>query len=310
METRSRVLLLTGVGKILRSWQCSIRESERYLFRKLFSAAKQTGFQAILDEMTLEDFVNVVEWLSAPSNNGRATEIIEKLRAEDLPTLHSLIGVERLRNAIKVWKTNAENSDEGFWQKFLKENSYFLSQALCFPVLVVQDTAYVGGKGINKRGSNILDFLVANELTQNLALIEIKTPATHLLGQAYRQDIYVPTANLVGAVQQTANYKNSLMTDFSALMRRMDKNYGNFNPPCFVIAGNTAEFENDRIKIKSFELYRNNLREVQVLTFCELFKRAENLLNLLEGNFAPAKEMGEAEDETEDSLMFGDDGIL
>lgn len=79
--------------------------------------------------------------------------------------------------------------------------------------------AYVGGKSVLNTGGNIVDFLVKNYLTNNAALVEIKTPGTRLLGRLYRSGVYNPSDELSGSLMQVLNYRSSLQRDFYPLER-------------------------------------------------------------------------------------------
>jgi hypothetical protein len=51
-----------------------------------------------------------------------------------------------------------------------------------------------------------------------------------------------------------------------------------------VVAGNTEKELIDSDKRKSFELFRNGLKDVEIITFDELFIKVKILIDLLEGN--------------------------
>jgi hypothetical protein len=53
-----------------------------------------------------------------------------------------------------------------------------------------------------------------------------------------------------------------------------------FNPRCVVIAGNYEKELNDSLKLKSFELFRSSLRDLDIITYDELFRKAELLAKL------------------------------
>ena len=65
-------------------------------------------------------------------------------------------------SSLAIWETNKDNDDEEFWQTTLSQNSFVFSQIFSFPVVVLGGKVYVGGKGIDNRGGNLLDFLCAN----------------------------------------------------------------------------------------------------------------------------------------------------
>jgi hypothetical protein len=150
------------------------------------------------------------------------------------------------------------------------------------PVVIVKGKAYVGGKGIENTGGNVLDYLCANELTRNALLIEIKTPLTPLLGSLYRGDIHNVSTELAGAVMQISNSKDALLKNCHALKADSASKFEAFNPPCVVVAGNTGELT-DTLRLKSFELFRNGLKDVSIITYDELFAKIRHIVDLLEG---------------------------
>ncbi len=183
-----------------------------------------------------------------------------------------------LRRVLEIWEANKDNADEEFWQTALTHNTVVLSQVFSFPVVVLQDKAYVGGTGLDQSGGNLVDFLLANNLTENTALVEIKTPQTRLLGRRYRGGAYSPNSELVGAVAQISNYKHSLIRNST----QPEIGVNAFDPPCLVVAGSLSQIT-DAAQRRSFELYRQGLRDVQIVTYDELFLKVTNLVALLQG---------------------------
>jgi len=117
---------------------------------------------------------------------------------------------------------------------------------------------------------------------ENVALLEIKTPATPLLrGAAYRTGVYAPSDELAGGVTQIATYRQSLLTEFNALAR--NEPFEAFNPRCVLLIGSVEGELGDQDRRRSFELYRNGLRDVDVVTYDELFARARALREVLAG---------------------------
>lgn len=81
---------------------------------------------------------------------------------------------------------------------------------------------------------------------------------------------------------QIINYKHSLQEQFLTLSRGHNDLFDSFDPQCVVIIGNAAIELDHQDKTKSFELFRNQLRGVIVITFDELFERTRHLIDLLE----------------------------
>ncbi len=201
--------------------------------------------------------------------NARAMLIFVENLEEAVWHGHTLEG---LRRVFDIWEANKNNADEEFWQTTLTQNSIVLSQVFSFPVIILQGKAYVGGTGLDQSGGNLVDFLLTNDLTENTVLVEIKTPETRLLGRRYRGGAYSPSSELVGAVAQISNYKHYLMRNST----QPEIGVNAFNPPCLVVAGSLDQTP-DEAQRRAFELYRQGLRDVQIVTYDELFHKVANL---------------------------------
>ena len=200
------------------------------------------------------------------------------------PTIWSGYMVNNLKSILKIWDDNKENHKEEFWQKVFGENHIILSQVFSFPVIFMEGTVCVGGTNLKNKGANLVDFLLKNNLTKNTALVEIKTPKTKILGSPYRA-LYNISPEITGAIIQISNYKDSLIKNCRSLIEDIEEEekINAFNPQCIIIAGNAeAELKNPK-QIKSFELYRNGLKDVQLITYDELFHKIKILIELIEG---------------------------
>ncbi|WP_413163934.1 Shedu anti-phage system protein SduA domain-containing protein [Aeromonas salmonicida] len=185
-----------------------------------------------------------------------------------------------LTEAVSVWRANKENSSEEFWQELLTKCPAVLSQV--FPNSSFQFGAkcYVGGKNINNRQGNIVDFIYASKHTDNIVLIELKTPTKRLLGSKYRGNCYSISDELSGGIVQVLNYKEQLLKEYYKLQDD-DSSFNAFSPRCIVLLGSLEREMDNTVKLKSFELFRNILSGVQVITFDEIFQKASDVLELV-----------------------------
>ncbi|MBL1263890.1 Shedu immune nuclease family protein [Candidatus Methylomicrobium oryzae] len=190
----------------------------------------------------------------------------------------------RIIEVIRKWHSNKNNNNsnkEEFWQVIFNENPYILSQVFSVPVVFLKDRAYVGGMNIEGSKAKLVDFLFANQSSNDALLVEIKTPATQMLAKTkYRNGVYNPTKELSGSILQVLNYRRELAKNYQNLTSESGKKLDVFNPKCLVIIGNSeAELDDDE-KRTSFELYRTSMKDVEIVTFDELFKKAETLATL------------------------------
>lgn len=204
---------------------------------------------------------------------------VPRIKKFFLETEQALSGIDRFNKAINFWGENKIGDDEKKWHDFFNNFSWILSQCFSAPFFLLNDKAYVGGKGINNNNGNILDFIYKNNLLENIALIEIKTPQTALIGQEYRKNIYSISSELTGAIDQLLNYKDQLQKEYYASRVNSNINYYSLNPKCILIAGTLGDL--DEAKKITFELFRSELRTVELVTYDELFGKVELIKDIM-----------------------------
>ncbi|MDV2449556.1 Shedu anti-phage system protein SduA domain-containing protein [Xanthomonas hortorum] len=123
-----------------------------------------------------------------------AQKDLEKSAKEELETVLALAqSIERI--ALKelterLEKMLAGNHQEAAWQTFFNNNAFILGLAFAYPVYLLQDQAYIGNISLKGDGHSIVDFLLAQRCSGNIALIEIKHPQTKLLEKKELSGIY------------------------------------------------------------------------------------------------------------------------
>ena len=190
----------------------------------------------------------------------------------ELVTLEALI--ERYREMVRI------KVSESMWQEFLDANSFILSLAFGYPVVKIRGRASVGGHKLSGKGDNITDFLVKNKLTNNSAIIEIKKPSVKLLGRnTYRGETYPPSVELVGAINQTLSQKQYFEREISRIKDNSRiTDLESYSVRCCLIIGTMPD---DEDKKRSFELFRGNSKNVEIITFDELLEKLKSLKQLL-----------------------------
>ncbi|PAP76330.1 hypothetical protein BSZ37_07675 [Rubrivirga marina] len=236
----------------------------------------------------LDTFGKVVDLTLRDEDSAEVVRQLERLEVSTVQKLQSLAGVAALRAALDTWEANEGNTSEEFWQQTFKDNAFILSQAFSVPVLLIQDKAYVGGRELSREGATELDFLYANPITANAACVEIKTPATPLLGTPYRGKsggrVYGASVELSGALAQVRNYRYRLTTGYSHLRIEREGEFEVAAPRCLIVAGHAGcSLGDDDAKKRSFEALRGGLADIDVITYDELFERVRSLCCLLEG---------------------------
>ena len=204
---------------------------------------------------------------------------LTELQNENLQHLTTTLNIEKLQRVAVLMRENLDSDSEEFWQTTVfKDNQWVLAQIFACPCTIFADKAYVGGKGITNRGGNLCDFIYQNSLSQNVALIEIKTPCTDIIGNPYR-GTFSFSHELSGAVNQVLNYRDKLTKDYYALCHQGVKQFEVMNPKCVVIIGKISTMDSDQVA--AFENFRNSLNNVLILTFDELYQRIIDLIAIL-----------------------------
>jgi hypothetical protein len=196
----------------------------------------------------------------------------------ELMMLHAEIERATLARMIEDFKEKLKSGlTEPHWQTFFERNQFVLSVAFARPVKLTHTQFHAKGSTLAGTGAQIGDFLF-KELGQALAIVEIKTPETALLqGRPYRgQEVFGPTSELSGAVTQVLYQQSELRQRW--FMHERDtpslKQSGADVIKCVVVAGRMPK---EPIKLRSFEVFRNACKDVDIVTFDELLEKLEFL---------------------------------
>lgn len=225
-------------------------------------------------------FNKFLNWVTEADDKELIIKKLTKLESGDLNKLNTLVNLSALKNSLMLWENNKQNSDEEFWQKKFLDNPFLLNALFNFPVLIIDEKAYVRGKRVTNRDGNVVDFLCKNKITKNAVLIEIKTPTTPLLGAEYRNNTYNLHKELSGSVVQILNYKQTVIENSHAIRNNSSTDFDLLHPKCIVITGTTEDLDDE--EIRSFELFRNNLNGVEIITYDELFQKTESFLEIMQ----------------------------
>jgi hypothetical protein len=190
---------------------------------------------------------------------------------------------KRVVDILRTWDGNQKSDDEAFWQLTFREHAYAIAQVFAVPLVFIKESVYVGGMNIDRRNTKLVDYLVTLDSSQEAALVEIKTPATKLLGAKYR-GTYRPSKELSGAVMQALDYRRTLITQIDSLLAGTEHKVNAIAPRCVVIAGNAKLELTSEEKRTAFELFRRNSRDVDVITYDELFRKLDVLAHLFSLN--------------------------
>jgi hypothetical protein len=164
---------------------------------------------------------------------------------------------------------------EQVWQQLFLDNPFILSLAFSLPIVGFGGGVSVGGRNFTGAGEKIADFLYRNGLTDNITVLEIKTPETDVLGRVYRGGIHAPSFELAGAINQTLDQRYQLQKSIAGFKDNSRvTNMESYAVKCIIVIGRIPVDHDEK---KSLELFRNNLNDVTVVTFDELLEKLRHL---------------------------------
>lgn len=231
-------------------------------------------FSALIrSEITKEDIVTV-------GYRKRQLEIYEKLMFN-----------KEYFEEIKIRK---RCTNEGLWQKYFEKNHWLFGYGLGYIFLSSLDEKkleqIVQGHNLNSYGKRVDAVMKTNGIISNLCFIEIKTDATPLLANApYRSGCWSPSKELSGAVAQVQGTVASAVESLTNKIIIEDQEGNptgeevfNYQPKSYLVIGNLNEFLSEqgvnKDKYRSFELFRKNTSNPEIITFDELFERAKYIV--------------------------------
>lgn len=239
------------------------------------SAARMIG-----EPQNFELIKILLQLITQTSSHESLKNSLSSLANENLQALTTSASLEGLKRVEALMRENLDNGKEEFWQqKVFNENQWVLAQIFSCPCTIYAQKAFVGGKSLDNKGGNVCDFIYRNKMTQNVALIEIKTPCTEIVGKPYRET-YSMSLDMSGAVNQVLNYRDELQKNFSTLTRDLEEadTVRAFSPKCVVVIGKISTL--NAKQQKAFELYRSSFNNLTIIIFDELHQKICDLMSV------------------------------
>lgn len=205
----------------------------------------------------------------------------------DLATRLSVVQLHQSRSKIleQFHQMLTQENKESTWQDFFEDNKWIFGYGLNYQILrqTINQPVY-GGQKVTGSGAHRGDFLVATSAGSKFTvLVEIKTPQAFLVRQKYRNDTYLPGVDVVGGVTQLRANASLWENEGSRTSANRDlleaDGIHTLQPKKILVVGNTKQISNEKSKRDSFELFRRNQVDVEILTFDELYERAKFIVD-------------------------------
>lgn len=252
----------------------------------------------LFDEQELDDAtIKTLKTILSKQGGG---EIIETLINEGIITSKDLVNTsfrkrglqifERLITDADYWKTYAtENkvsvhSEEKIWQYFLEKNEWIFGYGLDYRFqTILQREASVSDVKLDGSNTVIADYLLGDKLFTTF--VELKKPSTSLFNKIKnRSNAWCLSEDLFNSVSQILEQKASGLIKLDKPQYDSDSELINqkaYDSKVILIIGHWNELSKSanklerEIKKKTFELYRRDSRNVEIITYDELFDRAK-----------------------------------
>lgn len=208
-------------------------------------------------------------------------DLLETLQPEALRALAFARLHQARVQAVEEFESHIANGDWGEtdWQGFFDSNPWIFGQGLSLRFLdvVTAQPAY-GGINVSRRGLQIGDYLLATRAAARFTVLgEIKKPGTPLLGNEFRGSVYPVGREVLGGVAQLQAACRTWVTEGAgaeANQDLLDQGIETFEPKGVLIVGSTSQLDT-RDKRRSFELFRRNVANPEIVTYDELLARAQ-----------------------------------
>jgi hypothetical protein len=275
-------------------------EGKSLPFRKIvFNLSRPDPNKVLVDK----DLAETLKELDDLSPADRQT-FLETLKNKVL-TKSDLDILSGRKSGLDEFKINMESPtaiEEPEWQDFFMRNSWIFGYGLDYKFLsILQKEASVSSIDLDGKNEVKSDFLLA---TKNFTvLVELKRPDTPLFEKAKnRSESWRLSKDLTYAVSQILAQKAEWQINSESKTFDKDGNQieqETIDPRTILIIGNSNQYsgktKEDLIKKKTFELYRRNSRNIEIMTYDELFERAKFIVNENDDN---------STESTDDDLPF------
>ena len=181
---------------------------------------------------------------------------------------------------------------EDVWQRFFEANPWILGTGLGGQLYTSWDEEkleqVVGGASIAHEGKRADALMRTSGVVRWMTFAEFKTHRTDLQAAEYRSGTWPPSAALVAGIAQAQSTVRRAIQEIGEVLRGTAADGSELpdemtfltRPRSFLIIGKLDQLLGEGggphiARIRSFELFRRNLAEPEIVTFDELLARAE-----------------------------------
>lgn len=259
------------------------------------------GIRMGTKELVVEEAHKIIEvpaerkqFINSLLQKNYASEIWEELLSLD-PDLATKLSYSKIQSdrkkAFEEFEQGlGEEKGENYWQDFFEKNQWIFGYGLKYQFLhLLQEQPNYGGSNVSGKGAQKGDYLLHTAAENKFTIpVEIKKPESSLFARSksgeivkYRNGVPLLSAELIGAISQIqVNSKTWEIEGSNSQQNREDLHEDKIfthSSKGILVIGHTKQLDSFE-KRKSFELYRCNIHNPEIITFDELFERAKYIV--------------------------------
>lgn len=204
-------------------------------------------------------------------------------RKQQLKIFEALLYQNKLDD-YKKWLKKPQMKDETAWQYFFKSNEWMFGYGLDYRFQgILQREFHASDSSASGKDTVVSDYLIGDK--RFTTFIELKLPTTKIFGTTQnRSKSWRLSNDLIDAYSQILEQKASGQIKIETTKELLDEFNNEISQHAYdfrtiLIIGSWGEIESDNlgtksIKEKTFELFRRDSRNVDIITYDELFERA------------------------------------
>jgi hypothetical protein len=184
--------------------------------------------------------------------------------------------------------------DEDVWQHFFERNTWIFGHGLDYVFRTALDDhrleQYTSGFSVSGAGKRVDALMKSRGVLNVLCFVELKTHKTRLIGRNPRSECWSISNDLADAVAQVQKTVNKAVLDIQERLEITDKDgfpTGEFaylcQPKSYIVIGNLDEFVGEHgpnhEQFTSFEMFRRQCTNPEIITFDELYERARFIVH-------------------------------
>lgn len=220
-------------------------------------------------------------------------------RRTQLEIFEKLLNDSNFFNNFKL-NLGQNKRDEDVWQQFFENNPWIFGYGLNYffntPLEGKKLEQVVRGNYIAGAGKRVDAFLKTQGIVSSLSFGEIKTHKTNLIDPVkvpYRKECWKVSEELTGGIAQIQKTVQISLQNIRTKTQIKDasgeltgEELFLYHPKSFLVIGSLSQFIGkhgiNEEKYSSFELFRRNIQNPEIITFDELYERAKYIVTSAE----------------------------